>query len=55
VLDVDALPADARKLFDALPHHPALAASADLRTPLPEPHPSWMTRLALQWERRYTK
>ena len=55
VLDIDALSAADRALFDALPRHPALPANADLRTPLPEPHPSWMTRIAAQWERRYTK
>jgi putative thiamine transport system substrate-binding protein len=55
VLDVDALPRADRALFDALPRHPALPTNADLRTALPEPHPSWMTRIAAQWERRYTK
>src|SRR5438034_328580 len=55
VLDVDALPHADRALFDALPRHPALPTSAELRTPLPEPHPSWMTGIAAQWERRYTK
>jgi putative thiamine transport system substrate-binding protein len=55
VLDVGALSAESRALFDALPRHPALPTNADLGTPLPEPHPSWMTRIAAQWERRYTK
>jgi len=55
VLDIDSLPGADRALFDALPRHPALPANNDLRTPLPEPHPSWMTRIAAQWERRYTK
>jgi putative thiamine transport system substrate-binding protein len=55
VLDVGALSGEGRALFDALPRHPALPTNADLRTPLPEPHPSWMTRIAAQWERRYTK
>jgi len=55
VLDVDALAASDRALFDALPSHPALPTNADLRTPLPEPHPSWMTRIGAQWELRYTK
>jgi putative thiamine transport system substrate-binding protein len=49
------LSAESRALFDALPRHPALPTNADLGTPLPEPHPSWMTRIAAQWERRYTK
>jgi putative thiamine transport system substrate-binding protein len=55
VLDVDALPPGDRAFFDALPRHPALPTNANLRAPLPEPHPSWMTRIAAQWERRYTK
>jgi putative thiamine transport system substrate-binding protein len=55
VLDLDSLPAVERKAFDDLPRHPALPTRAELRTPLPEPHPSWMTRIAAQWEQRYTK
>ena len=55
VLDLDSLSSNDRKLFDRLPTHPALPIDATLRTPLPEPHPSWMTRIAAQWERRYTK
>jgi len=55
VLDLAKLtPAD-REAFDALPRHPALPTDAELRTTLPEPHPSWMTRIAAEWERRYTK
>jgi putative thiamine transport system substrate-binding protein len=55
VLDLAKLtPAD-RKAFDALPRHPALPTDAELRATLPEPHPSWMTRIAAEWERRYTK
>src|SRR5438067_13028007 len=49
VLDVDALPRADRALFDELPRHPALPTNADLRTPLPEPHPSWMTKIPAQW------
>jgi putative thiamine transport system substrate-binding protein len=55
VLDLDLLPAPERKLFDDLPKHPALPSRAELRTSLPEPHPSWMTQIATQWEQRYTK
>ena len=29
--------------------------NAELGTTLLEPHPSWMTRIAAEWERRYTK
>jgi len=55
VLDLDSLSSSDRNLFDSLPTHPALPSNAALRTPLPEPHPSWMTRIAAQWEQRYTK
>jgi putative thiamine transport system substrate-binding protein len=55
VLDVARLPIAERKRFDELPRHPALPTNADLRFPLLEPHPSWMTRIAAEWERRYTK
>ena len=55
VLDVARLPVGERKRFDELPRHPALPTNADLRFPLLEPHPSWMTRIAAEWERRYTK
>ena len=55
VLDLGKLtPAD-RHAFDELPRHPALPINADLRATLPEPHPSWMTRIAAEWERRYTR
>jgi putative thiamine transport system substrate-binding protein len=55
VLDLRKLtPAD-RHTFDELPRHPALPTNAELRATLPEPHPSWMTRIAAEWERRYTK
>ena len=55
VLDLAKVPASARKAFDDLPRHPALPTNADLRTSLLEPHPSWTTRIAGEWERRYTK
>jgi putative thiamine transport system substrate-binding protein len=55
VLDPEKLsPAD-RALFDDLPQSPALPTARALGAPLPEPHPSWMTRIAAQWERRYTR
>ena len=55
VLDLDLLGSADRTTFDALPNHPALPTNAELRAPLPEPHPSWMTRIVAQWEQRYTK
>jgi len=55
VLDLRKLTADDRKRFDELPRHPALPTDAELGTTLLEPHPSWMTRITAEWERRYTK
>jgi putative thiamine transport system substrate-binding protein len=53
VLDPAKLSPEQRKLFEALPSHPALPTSADLGKVLLEPHPSWMTRIAEEWRRRY--
>ncbi len=54
VLALDQLsPAD-RKLFDDLPRPLASLTDAELGRPLPEPHPSWMTRITSEWERRVT-
>jgi putative thiamine transport system substrate-binding protein len=55
VLDLARLTAVERKRFDDLPKHPALPTNAELGHTLPEPHPSWMTRITAEWERRYTK
>jgi putative thiamine transport system substrate-binding protein len=46
-------PAD-RKKFDDLPRPLASLTDAELGRPLPEPHPSWMTRITAEWERRVT-
>ncbi len=47
---------DAQKAtFDALPKSPSLPEVKDLGKTLLEPHPSWMTRLADEWAKRYTK
>jgi len=55
VLDLDKLsPADRRR-FEDLPRPAALPTNAELGTALLEPHPSWMTRITAEWERRYTK
>lgn len=53
VLDVEALPAPERALFDALPRDPATPSRAALGSPVDEPHPSWMSRIITEWERRY--
>ena len=53
VLALDRLsPAD-RARFAALPSSPAMPDAAELGTPLPEPHPSWMTGLVPAWEARF--
>jgi putative thiamine transport system substrate-binding protein len=55
VLDLDKLsPAD-RALFDRLTPSPALPTVAELGKPQLEPHASWMTRLAADWQRRTTR
>ena len=55
VLDVAKLSPAERKRFADLPRTPALPTNAELGATLLEPHPSWMTRIASEWERRYTK
>jgi len=55
VLDLAKLSPEDRKRFDDLPRHPALPTNAELGTTLLEPHPSWMTRITAEWERRYLK
>ncbi len=55
VLDLAKLTPTERKRFEDLPRPPALPTNAELGTTLLEPHPSWMTRIAAEWERRYTK
>ena len=53
VLDMAKLgPAD-RKMFDDLPDHPALLPPEALGPTLLEPHPSWMTRIEAEWQRRF--
>ncbi|MEO8752576.1 MAG: ABC transporter substrate-binding protein [Casimicrobiaceae bacterium] len=55
VLDFAKLSPNERKRFDELPKSPALPTNAELGTIILEPHPSWMTRIATEWEKRYTK
>ena len=55
VLDLAQLTPAERARFDALPKSAALPTNAQLGTVLLEPHPSWMTRIASEWEKRYTK
>lgn len=52
VLDIARLQPANRALFEALPPAPGMPTAAELGRPLPEPHPSWMTRITAEWERR---
>jgi putative thiamine transport system substrate-binding protein len=55
VLAMDRLePAD-RDKFAALPLGIATLPPAELGPALPEPHPSWMTRIEEEWRRRYAR
>ncbi|MEZ5685481.1 MAG: ABC transporter substrate-binding protein [Paracoccaceae bacterium] len=54
VLDAGRLDAAGRAAFAALPQAANLPGLDDLGPTLPEPHPSWMTRLSEDWARRMT-
>jgi len=54
VLDPSKLDDAAKAAFAALPTAPALPTLDALGPVLPEPHPSWMTRIAEDWARRTT-
>jgi putative thiamine transport system substrate-binding protein len=53
VLNMDALSADDRALFDALELGVATLSPAELGIVQDEPHPSWATRIADDWMTRY--
>ncbi len=55
VLAMDKLDAADRGKFAALPLGVATLPPAELGRALPEPHPSWMTRLEEEWRRRYAR
>ena len=52
VLDIAKVPASEKKLFAPKAGMPGLPTAAELGTPQLEPHPSWMTRIAAEWEQR---
>ncbi len=52
VLDLERLTEPDRTRFRSLSADPALPTNEMLGKPLPEPHPSWMTLLTAEWERR---
>lgn len=53
VLNMDALSEEDRAAFDALDLGIATLSPAELGSVQDEPHPSWMTRIAADWETRY--
>jgi putative thiamine transport system substrate-binding protein len=55
VLDLTRLEAADRQRFADLPRGVATLTNAELGRPLLEPHPSWMTRITAEWERRYSQ
>jgi putative thiamine transport system substrate-binding protein len=52
VLDLAKLSAEDRKRFEAVSQTPAMPSAEELGEALLEPHPSWMTRLVAEWEKR---
>jgi len=55
VLAMSKLTAGQRHLFDNLPRGAATLAPEELGPTLLEPHPSWMTRIEAEWQRRYAR
>lgn len=53
VLALDKLAPAEQARFAALELGIATLSPAQLGTPLPEPHPSWMERIEAEWQRRY--
>lgn len=53
VLDMDKLSEADRTAFDALDLGIATLSPAELGTVRAEPHPSWMTKIAADWDARY--
>lgn len=55
VLDLARLGDEDRRRFAGLSENPAMPSVEDLGRALLEPHPSWMTRITAEWERRYVR
>ncbi|GAB2794942.1 ABC transporter substrate-binding protein [Halomonas shantousis] len=53
VLDVDKLPAEARRAFARLGQMPGYLPETQRAKLLPEPHPDWTDALEAEWQRRY--
>ncbi len=54
VLDLAGLNEQERARFDALPRGIATLSPEELTPVLPEPHPSWMTKIEAEWLRRFS-
>jgi len=48
------LNAEDKALFEALPLGIATLSPEELTPVLPEPHPSWMTKIETEWLRRFS-
>jgi putative thiamine transport system substrate-binding protein len=55
VLDPSGLPPEDRQRFASIPRGPALLGPEELGPVLPEPHPSWTSRLEAEWLTRYSR
>ncbi len=55
VLDLAKVPAAQRALFAPKAGMPGLPTNEELGATLLEPHPSWMTRITAEWEKRYSR
>ena len=55
VLDLARLEPGERHLFDTLPRGVATLSPEELGPTLLEPHPSWMTRIEAEWQKRYAR
>jgi putative thiamine transport system substrate-binding protein len=52
VLDLQKLTVADRRRFEDLPRGPGMLTNAELGHTLAEPHPSWMTHIVAEWDRR---
>ena len=55
VLDMAKLAPVDRRRFDELPRGAATLSPEELGPTLLEPHPSWMTRIEAEWQKRYSR
>ena len=55
MLDLAKVSTAQRAAFAPKAGTPGLPTNESLGVPLLEPHPSWMTRIAAEWEKRYSR